>query len=161
MVWPGDINNSGRVTGMDLLYIGTQYWSSGPQRPNANTDWTAQPMGQSWNTNLPATSIDAAYADADGDGYISDTDITGGIDANFGKTHGTVTPDVFPPVGLEGIHPPISLSSPVTEAALGAHLEFDLTLGSQAFPLNHFLALASSCNLTPSSSIPILLLKKS
>ncbi|MCB9324737.1 MAG: T9SS type A sorting domain-containing protein [Lewinellaceae bacterium] len=149
MVWPGDINNSGRVTGMDLLYIGTQYWSSGPQRPNANTDWTAQPMGQSWNTNLPATSIDAAYADADGDGYISDTDITGGIDANFGKTHGTVTPDVFPPVGLEGIHPPISLSSPVTEAALGAHLEFDLTLGSQAFPLNHFFGISFKLQFDP------------
>ena len=68
-------------------------------------------MGTPWNSSLPGISINTAYADANGDGYISDEDIIDGIINNYGQVHGQINEFTFPPAGQEGIHPPLEISS--------------------------------------------------
>ncbi|KAA3629885.1 MAG: hypothetical protein DWQ02_18495, partial [Bacteroidetes bacterium] len=149
MIWPGDIDNNGQVTGIDLLYLGTKFWTSGPERPNASNNWVEQPMGTPWNTTLPGISMNTAYADANGDGYISDDDITDGILNNYGQIHGQISEVVFPQTGQEGIHPPLEIASQISQASPGSQLQLDLNLGSEAFPVQQFFGISFKINYDP------------
>ncbi len=82
-VWPGDTNNDGRVDAEDIFPIAVYYNQTGPTRPNASIVWSAQPMPAPWSP------VEAAYADADGNGVVNATDVLA-IGVNFGCTH-TVT----------------------------------------------------------------------
>jgi hypothetical protein len=76
-VWPGDTNNDGGVKGDDILSIGLHWAMTGPQRPNASTDWIGQPC-PAW------TPEKATYADANGDSVVDQADI-GVVNLNWGK----------------------------------------------------------------------------
>lgn len=78
VVWPGDTDSSGVVTQADLLPIAL-YWSlTGPsKRADTTTTWTAKPTA-TW------TPSRAAYADANGDSVINQTDVLA-IGLNWGK----------------------------------------------------------------------------
>jgi hypothetical protein len=150
MIWPGDIDNNGRVSGTDLFYLGAVFWNSGPERPNASTQWNAQAMGEPWDIDLPGISMNAAYADANGDGNISDEDLSTAIQNNYGQTHGQVEAETFPPPGQEGIHSPIEITSPVTEASPGHNFSLTSTLVPRLFLFRN-----SSVSGSRSTIIPI------
>ena len=94
MIWPGDINNNGIANGTDLLYLGVAYGEQGTPRQNASTNWIGQPMSDPWGGNFP-NGTNLVYADADGNGEVSDADIQNALLANFRQTHGTLTPDSY------------------------------------------------------------------
>jgi hypothetical protein len=79
-VWPGDTDNDGVVYGGDILPIGLYWAKTGPLRPNASANWSAQP-GPAW------TPKNTTYADANGDGIVNQADINV-IGLNWGKRHG-------------------------------------------------------------------------
>ena len=85
VVWPGDIDDNGRVDGADLLRWAFAFGSRGYDRPNASADWSAQPMGQAWEKTFP-DGKNFAYADTDGDSRIAARDLSVLI-ANQGLSH--------------------------------------------------------------------------
>jgi hypothetical protein len=86
-VWPGDLNKSNTVTTADLLPIGYFYNSTGPTRPNASIQWTAQPATL-WGYNHSSTNGDAykVFADSNGDGVINNAD-QAAIGFNMNRIH--------------------------------------------------------------------------
>ncbi|MEL7160286.1 MAG: Kazal-type serine protease inhibitor domain-containing protein, partial [Bacteroidota bacterium] len=74
VIWPGDIDDSGRINGVDMLHWSHAYGAAGPERPAASTDWMAQLMGEEWDASFP-TGLNFAYADADGDGRVTGRDL--------------------------------------------------------------------------------------
>jgi hypothetical protein len=79
-VWPGDTNNDSVVNGVDVLFVGFYWNSTGPVRSGPSLDW----IGQSvivWRPEM------ATYADADGNGKVNEADVLP-IGINWGKTHG-------------------------------------------------------------------------
>ena len=87
LVWPGDLNNSKTVTTADILPIGYFYNSTGPVRNNASIQWTGQSAAL-WGYDKSANNGSAykVFADANGDGIISNADQTA-IGFNISKTH--------------------------------------------------------------------------
>ena len=78
-VWPGDTDNNGVVDQDDVFPIGLYYGKTGPARLNASTTWVGQ-------TVAPWSPVAATYADANGDGVVSDLDIDT-VYFNFDQTH--------------------------------------------------------------------------
>jgi len=86
-VWPGDLNNSKTVTTADLLPIGYFYNATGTVRQNASLQWVAQPSTLwGYGQTYPNGSAYKVFADANGDGIISNADQTA-IGFNIGKNH--------------------------------------------------------------------------
>ena len=85
-IWPGDMNGDAAANHVDMLEWGRAVGYTGPQRPNAHTNWIGQ-AGPSWGHSLPG-GHDFAYADADGDGWIHQLDLLA-IEQNYVR----VTPD--------------------------------------------------------------------
>ncbi len=78
-IWPGDCDNNSIVNGLDVLPIG-MYWNAvGLSRPNASTNWTAQP-GYFWPT------VAASYVDCDGNGIVDIQDVLA-IGQNWHQNH--------------------------------------------------------------------------
>ena len=86
-VWPGDLNKSNTVTTADILPIGYFYNSTGPTRPNASIQWTAQPATL-WGYNRSSTNGDGfkVFADSNGDGVINNAD-QAAVGFNMGRIH--------------------------------------------------------------------------
>lgn len=78
-VWPGDINNDGNVSIMDVMPVGLNWSLTGPARPNASSNWSGQ-LCSPWSTPF------VTYSDADGNGIINQGDLLP-IGVNWGKTH--------------------------------------------------------------------------
>jgi len=78
-IWPGDTNNDGKVTAVDVLPIGQAFGSTGPARTDAGI-WDGQ-------ANPDWADEDLAYADANGDGTVDSMDLQIVYD-NYGQTHG-------------------------------------------------------------------------
>ena len=87
LVWPGDLNKNKVVTTADILPIGYFYNSTGPARSNASIQWVGQPATL-WGYGQGSTNGSAykVFADANGDGIISNADQTA-IGFNIGKSH--------------------------------------------------------------------------
>lgn len=140
-LWPGDVNNNGIVNGVDLLYLGLAYGTTGPERNNATEDWEGQPITALWPGTFP-DGLNFAYADCDGDGEIDSGDIDI-IAANFGLTHGEVRPDGYAN-GLPGIDPPLLLKANQRFAEPGALVSIDLALGTTELPVEDFYGISVS-----------------
>ncbi|MCB0572301.1 MAG: choice-of-anchor L domain-containing protein [Phaeodactylibacter sp.] len=85
-VWPGDVNNDGKVNQVDHWAIGLGYGQSGPARPGASLDWVAQPMINWGSTITFIYQFNSKYADCNGNGLINSDD-TYAIYLNWGLTH--------------------------------------------------------------------------
>jgi len=80
-IWPGDCDNNSMVNALDVLPMGMYWNASGLPRPNANTNWTAQP-GFVWVWPTAA----ASYADCDGNGTVNIQDVLA-IGQNWHQNH--------------------------------------------------------------------------
>lgn len=102
-IWPGDVNNNGEVTEVDLLFLGLGFGFEGFERKNPTSNWVQQ-AGTPWATSAVA-GLNLAFADCTGNGFIDENDINV-IKQNFGLKHGdgTSTPDKIP-LAITGIHP--------------------------------------------------------
>ena len=144
-IWPGDLNNNGKVTGIDLLYWGYSNNMQGPARDVVSTLWQANAMGTAWLDTLP-NGQNAAYVDANGDGIVDDTDLNDAIAENYGKTHDTLEEDVFPASTNTGDYFPLLMTSSVQATEPGATLEVNVDLGTEENPLKAFYGITFKVN---------------
>ncbi len=145
-IWPGDVNNNGKVTAVDLLYLGVAYGNYGPDRVNASSNWMPQDIAP-WPIEF-SNGLNYAFADADGDGFIGDNDLGGGIQKNYGLTHGNFTGDGYQN-GVPGIHPELTLTPSTNQAAPGTIVEVDVSLGSATNPVPDFYGIAFQLSYDP------------
>ena len=136
MLWPGDVNNNGIVNGVDVLFWGAAYNNGGAPRPNATTNWQAQPVTDMWLNYFPG-NVNFAFADGDGNGAVGMADLNAAIGANYAQTHGFVTPDGYNN-GQTGLNAPLLLESPMSSATPGMRVDFKINLGSGVLPANLF-----------------------
>jgi len=98
VIWPGDLNNDGIVNGTDPLYWANAVGFDGPVRPNASTNWTAQPAPE-WQQEV--LEINSKHQDADGNGIVDAADLQV-VTLNFGSSR-DIGPTLlsFAPTDLE------------------------------------------------------------
>ncbi|MFK7920833.1 MAG: right-handed parallel beta-helix repeat-containing protein [Bacteroidia bacterium] len=83
-VYPGDANFDQIANVWDVLAIGVKYGQTGPVRPGANLNWSAQ-NALEWGDSL-ASGLDIKHVDCDGNGIIDAAD-TLAIVQNYSLTH--------------------------------------------------------------------------
>ncbi|MFT4759688.1 MAG: hypothetical protein ACI9LN_001653 [Saprospiraceae bacterium] len=140
IVYPGDINNNGIVSGVDLLYFGTAFEATGGERPGATLNWLGQEIEQPWTEEFPG-GINLSYADADGNGVVDENDLLGGILGNFEKLHGAQSSEGYMN-GVEGIDPLVALIPHAPQAYPNSEIGFDIELGSSALPIAEFYGIS-------------------
>ena len=140
LVWPGDINNNGKVTGVDLLYLGVAFDAVGAQRVEETTDWEGQPLPELWSENFP-NGLNYAYADCDGNGIVEEDDFDKAIEENFGLTHDQVMPDGYVN-GQPESSPKLRLTSTTNLAQPGDTVLIDLKLDDAGFSIQDFYGMA-------------------
>ena len=135
-VWPGDLNKSNTVTTADLLPIGYFYNSTGPTRPNASIQWTAQPATL-WGYNHSSTNGDAykVFADSNGDGVINNAD-QAAIGFNMNRIHtkmaspSTIQPTTQSQLTLAGGNLIITPNATVVDSLLPQNITFTVSLSN-------------------------------
>lgn len=92
-VHPGDCDNNGVVNEYDVLPVGIYFLEDGAARENGSLSWMPQ-LADVWDDSS------AAYADANGDGVVDETDVIA-IGVNWGNTHNYLfsAPEIFPAGG--------------------------------------------------------------
>lgn len=83
-VWPGDMDASGAVEELDVLFWAIAEGNTGPVRPGATTAFTPQPTPD-WQ--FAANNINNKHQDADGNGIIDGDDLTV-VSDNLGQVIG-------------------------------------------------------------------------
>ncbi|MEM7511266.1 MAG: T9SS type A sorting domain-containing protein [Bacteroidota bacterium] len=72
-VWPGDANGDRSSNHFDLLAMGVGFGHTGPERPDAHTNWIGQTAHQ-W-TGHDHAGVNFVHADANGDGLVDISDM--------------------------------------------------------------------------------------
>lgn len=129
-VWPGDTDNSGVVTETDVLPLGAYFGQTGPARAGASLAWRAEPA-------TPWATAAATFADATGDGRVSQNDLLG-VGVNFGRTHATNQLSA----GLADAHRSASAVLAVAPLPVGATFVVRLGAGTAEAPLVDVLGVA-------------------
>ncbi len=108
VVYPGDVNNNGVVNLMDAIYLNAVLYKMGPQREEIDINWN--PLAYNpWEETIPGTDdINAAFADCDGDGIVTDFDLDA-IYNNYLLEHGSLIPDEFIP-GVVNVDPKLEMA---------------------------------------------------
>lgn len=132
-IWPGDVNNNGRVDMLDLLHLGTNIGEVGTPRSETGIDWFSK-SGIDWGKKI--NNVDLKHSDADGDGFITDQDLKA-IDNNYSHAHSFI-PEILP------IPKDLPLFVEPVQAVLdsGDMAEINIVLGKENVPaldINGFL----------------------
>ncbi|MEO1434323.1 MAG: T9SS type A sorting domain-containing protein [Bacteroidota bacterium] len=133
---PGDANNSGHVSIVDVLYHGLSYGAVGSSRPNPSFNFFDVQLYQPWQQTFP-TGENYAHADGSGDGIVNDVDLFV-ITTNFGAEAPGFVEDSFE-VGTINESLPIGFdlqNTGVPEDSL--ELNFPIFLGDQNNPVENF-----------------------
>jgi hypothetical protein len=124
-VWPGDTNNDGIVSGLDLLSLGYNVGEAGLPRENVELQYWVGQEAENWGKTQGIYSKDMKFIDSDGDGLISleDADY---IDTHYLNTH------AFHIIqeSTIGTHD-ISVEIPGGEFFIGDTAVFFIVIGSQ------------------------------
>ena len=140
-VLPGDANNDGVVNNLDILYIGYAYGNLGPARADTSTDPSPQEVAIFWEQTFP-DSLNFAFADANGDGFIDTEDLLTVIE-NYGQSTERITNTNIPD-GIQGIHPPMTFdpTNLVVPLTANSKVTLPILLGSEDFPIPNYTGLA-------------------
>lgn len=142
-IWPGDIDNNGRVSVIDFLYWGMAYGSTGAERGQQGTDWQGYTPPTLWAQDFP-NGVNFAWADADGDGDVDDDDEELCIDENYGLEHGLPTPDGFQNAPFGSAAPRITLEPDVQAVEQGGVVNVSIRIDDSGFPIDSFYGVAFS-----------------
>jgi hypothetical protein len=146
-VWPGDINNNGEVDGVDLLYWGLAFGTTGPQRAAPSVDWQAQPLVP-WSANFPS-GPNYAFADCNGDGVVDEGDFEDAIEENFGLFHGPLLPNFYANAAPgDSKAPRIRLSTNTPVVQEGAIVDISFRLEDPDQTINDFYGIAFTLSYT-------------
>ena len=95
---------------IDLLQLGINIGLVGDSRPNASIDWYGQ-HANDWNKANPGSIADAKYVDMDGDGFVTDSDLSA-MDVCYGLKH-NLTPEYNPFAKQEPFYLELAGSVPI------------------------------------------------
>lgn len=70
--WAGDLNNDGKVSSLDYLFMANAIHSQGKEIPGRDSSWKRR-YAENWNESL--WGVDMKYIDADGNGVIDTSDL--------------------------------------------------------------------------------------
>lgn len=146
-IWPGDVDNNGRVTEIDFLYWGFAYGKSGPQRSEQGSDWKAYNPPALWSESFP-NGLNLAWADANGDGIVDDDDEELCIDENFGLEHGQPGTGGYQNAPSGSSAPRIILQPDVQAVEEGAEVNISLSIDDAGLPLDSFYGIAFTMTYT-------------
>lgn len=146
VMWPGDINNNGIVSNVDVLFWAIAKDATGPARTDASTTWQEENISELWGITFP-NGVDFAYADCDGDGLIDDPDLEV-IESNIDQTRPDFTPDAFDN-GNPDNDPILLLETDVTMITGGQTVDIEVFLGDEAHPINNFYGVAFKLKYNP------------
>jgi Secretion system C-terminal sorting domain len=151
-VWPGDVNNNGIVNNVDYLYWGYAIGMIGPPRlpGEQGIDFEAKNIDTPWGVNLPGTTLDASFADCNGNGFVGDIeDEAAIIYENYGQTHDVVNPEDIE-IGTPGVDPPLFFETDFQdyyiEGTVGALL---IQLGTTDQVVDNFQGIAFTVRYDP------------
>lgn len=138
-VWPGDANGDGVANNYDILPIGIGFGSTGPIRPNAHSQWVAQPADL-WHLHTPE-GVDLVHSDTNGDGVIQEDDVDA-VSGNF------LVPQTQPGVSTSsgGVGVPLYVEFPSTNFSPGDTVVAAVMLGTSSFPADSVYGIAFSLN---------------
>ena len=148
VVWPGDINNNGIVNGVDLLYWGMAFGTTGPPRSESSTDWQAYALPTLWSQTLP-NGLNYAYADCNGDGIIDEEDFDEAIEENFGETHGQQSSEGFINAPSTAMAPKVLLQTNTPVVQPGATVNIGLSLAPTSQSVVPFYGIAFTLKYNP------------
>ncbi len=92
-VWPGDANRDGKVSTVDVLYLGVGYNTQGIARDTQGIAWRQLSVNP-WVSVLPG-NVNYGHLDCDGNGFINENDLSA-VRQNYGFTHSNMVIDSFP-----------------------------------------------------------------
>lgn len=134
-IWPGDINNDGRVDMQDLLPLAYHLGEVGYSRNTSDDYWTGE-TGMNWGNQQLMTGYDLKYTDADGDGMLTAAD-TSLISQHYLKYHRLIPPA---PKGFSGV--PFILDPTLASAEVGDTVTFNIIIGTSNFPALEYTGLS-------------------
>ncbi len=158
LVWPGDADNNNAVNHHDLLYLGLAYGATGPQRPDATTDWAGQ-SADDWSRNTPGRVVNFKNMDTNGDGTVNAAD-TAAIVFNWGRVvdplgdNPFAAPDAVPGMGGSGSPAP-SMTLAADTLFAGQTTYIPVMLGNPDAPADSLHGLAFSLSYNPKVVKPL------
>ena len=146
-VWPGDVDNNGRVDNLDLLYIGIAQDVVGTPRATVDSVWTGYPFTP-WGITFPDNNLDYAYADCNGDGVVDEADFEVAL-FNFYRIHSPIAPPVFI-TGTIGDDPTLFFE-PVSGITIfeGDQVFIPIHLGTETQPVTDFYGISFTIKFDP------------
>jgi hypothetical protein len=140
-VWPGDADNSGNVSLVDVFQIGLGYGLAGPIRINNSLNFDgyfAFNYGQA-----PLNNVDFKHADPSNNGIINAND-TIHIVNNLGKTHTGGVAGILP----TNIPIPINIFLPAGPLINGSQIQAAISLGTSTLPADSIYGVSYTFNYT-------------
>ncbi len=144
-VWPGDADYNGVADNFDVLAIGQFFGDNGPERPNASSDWIAQPA-PFWSAYQPS-GVNSKHIDCDGDGAVNVFDAQVVLD-NYNGTHPTA------------FHPTYDPAAPTLTASIDLpyfipidFVNLDISLGDSLNPAQDVYGIAFTLECDPPGAI--------
>lgn len=150
IVWPGDADNNNIANHFDLLNVGLAFGTQGPPRSANSADWSgmaATPWQQTFNTN----DLNYAYADCNGNGFISTGDVEVIIE-NYNLTHGPVAP--YTPLPATPNNPRFIVDMPAGPIAPGTQISAPILLGSSVVSVEAIYGIAFTIEFNPDVFVP-------
>ena len=135
LVYPGDANYDRVADVFDILPMGLAFGKTGPVRPNASLDWIGQ-EAPDWADNLP-DGQNLKHVDANGDGLISETDISA-ILLNYGERHNSLR------TSSHATGTPLTLLMPQQAVQPGDTVHIPVEIGSNSSLVNDLYGIAFS-----------------
>lgn len=152
-MWPGDIDNNGRVGAADLLYFGYAFGAEGNGRTDeSEISWAPITMGEMWERTFP-DSTNLAYADVSGDGLVGEKDFSA-LETFMGRYHDTLRNDILlAPDTASGLPQLSIIPRSFDVRAYGNYLVLEVQLNTpqEDIDLEEFYGLGVRLNFTPGS----------
>lgn len=148
LVYPGDANNNGLCSHVDVLYLGLGFGTNGPIRQGGSTTWGQQFLGTPW-TQSTLDGINYGYLDCDGNGLIDSTDIAA-IDMNIFEMVTPAGPGDTAAFA-SGNAPILAINLPTDSMPVNSTVTFtaDITMGSAFFPVDSMYGVAYTIAYDP------------
>lgn len=139
-IFPGDVDNNGKVENIDALLIGIAHGFSGPERPVKGLDPKGTDAAPPWNTAFEFNGVNYNFADVDGNGVVDAEDLAG-VRQNFGKGLGQYFSYEYEEA--QEINSPALFLIPSRESIEGGGpINFTFHLGAPDFPLDNIYGVA-------------------
>jgi hypothetical protein len=143
VIWPGDVNNNGVVNGVDLLYWGQAYGTTGPVRADSSAEWMAMSAAPNWVQSFP-NGLNYSFADCNGDGVVDEEDFDDAIEENYGLTHGRISGDGFANAAVGSNAPALRLETATPIVGPNAMVDISLSIDDPNMALQGFYGMALS-----------------